>query len=274
MSKPTFINEELKYLLNGASAKFFIQNYEKLASKIATFSDLYDDHYTMKSNASRISKSKKIFDQRLNIEALKHIIQSEKTNQITKEKAVTLLEKHDKNQKKFKRIDFSQGQLTDFSKLSQVELVQIYSDSIVEMKKRKMIRSMKVTGDIGEFYIEEYFKNNYPEQELKLFYNQSTKHSDAMDKNGNKYQIKTTTTKDTGDFANIIDVSNKHFDFLLVCKLDQYLNLETIYQLKWNDFWEVKVSRKAQGVYKITINGEFKKGQKFYMASSNFAKRI
>jgi len=258
MGKRTFVNEELKKLLNDVSIVYFVENYEKIASGRTSYDDLYNKKYTDKSNRSRRFKARKIFNRRLNIEALDHIIKSKKVSSSIKEKAIVLKEKYSNNAEfKIKKINFAKGRLTNFFEFEELELVQLYSDLIMEMKKRHMIRSMKVTGDIGEYYAEEFFREKYPELDFKLFVNQSMKHNDAIDKNGNKYQIKTTTTKDTGDFKDITAKDKKIFDFLLVCKLDEYLNLEAIYKLTWEDFWKVKISRNILGAYKVTLNTNF-----------------
>jgi len=251
------INEELKKLLKSISLEYFVSNYDKLESKKTSYQDFIDSRFSEKSNNTRYYKSKRIFNQRRNVETLEYISQSKKISEELKNKAQELLDKSKAKSHKEKTIGFSKGELTNFDSFDSLELVQIYSDIIMGLKKRKIIRSMKVTGDIGEYYVENYYKTNFPNLKFELNLDKSSKDIDADDKDEKTYQIKTTTTNDTGDVSRVTNKENILFDYLLVCKLDKYFNLETIYKLTWNDFWEIKIPRKNLGTYKISINANF-----------------
>jgi hypothetical protein len=45
----------------------------------------------------------------------------------------------------------------DFSELSDNELVQAYSDVLKELKKREIIRTKNIVGDLGEYLAIDYY---------------------------------------------------------------------------------------------------------------------
>jgi hypothetical protein len=257
MNKKKQRNIILEKLLKDTASEYFINNYEKLALDLSTFEELFDSRYTYKSNISRISKGKKIFKLGLNKLALENIIQSKRLEKDLKTKAKELLLIENSKNQKLKKLNFQNNEFTDFYEFTNLELIKLYSDIIQELKSREVIRSAKVTGDIGEYFAEDFYKRKYSNLEFRLVSNQNNIGYDAIDNKEKKYQIKTTTTNDTGDFKNIIDFDNKNFDILLVCQLDKTFNLESIYKLSWEQFWEVKIPRNNPGIYKVTINKKF-----------------
>lgn len=45
----------------------------------------------------------------------------------------------------------------DFSKYSNMELIQIYGELLTKMQENGLIRSKNVTGDLGEYIVIDYY---------------------------------------------------------------------------------------------------------------------
>lgn len=242
---------DLDDLLSKCGKSFFVKHFYEIKSGDLRYDDLLND-YTENSARTRISKARKIFNNRLQIEALKKCINSV-IKEEDKKKATEILNEETNNVPE-KKIMLYKNVITNFNNLEDEELIQLYSDTIYELKQREIIRSMKVTGDLGEYYAETNYNLNEERTNITLVKNKSQKDFDALDENERKYQIKTLTTTDTGDFSNITSANDNKFDYLVICKLDTNYNLENIFQLSWDLFWKHKIPRKGKGKYKISLN--------------------
>jgi hypothetical protein len=76
--------------------------------------------------------------------------------------------------------------------LSDSQIIQLYSDSIKELKKRNIIRTKNITGELGEYIAVEYYRNNPSLPNLE-FSPPSTENIDAISVKGERYSIKTIT---------------------------------------------------------------------------------
>jgi hypothetical protein len=157
-------------------------------------------------------------------------------------------------------------------KLEDKELLNTYSKLLFELKKRKMIRTNNLVGDIGEFIVLDYFnsKENYPDL---VQAETNEKAYDAFEKENRniKYAIKSTSTKMTGIFWGLEPKGSKNldtqiFNFVIVVKFDKNYSLQSIYQIDWNDFqslkswhsmtngWKLSLTRRFESIAKLIYN--------------------
>ena len=80
------------------------------------------------------------------------------------------------------------------------ELISLYPKLLKELKRREIIRTNNLIGELGEFIAAcEYKKNSQlPQLQLNL---KSTKNVDAISIKGERYAIKSTSGKGTGVFC-------------------------------------------------------------------------
>ena len=74
-------------------------------------------------------------------------------------------------------------------KLNTLELINAYSEIINTLKKRGVIRTKNLIGDIGEYLVIEHFNNSKGKSNLQSAPS-GTKNIDAISRNGDRYTIK------------------------------------------------------------------------------------
>jgi hypothetical protein len=150
--------------------------------------------------------------------------------------------------------------LLNFQVLDDDELIHAYGDLLLELKKRKIIRSKNVIGDLGEYTAIAYYKNA-PSLPTLTEAPPNTKAFDAVGRNGKRYSIKTTTGKTTGCFFGLPPAGqnepiNPMFDFVVIVKFDNNYNLELIVEITWEQFLVYKRWLPTQNAYNLYLNGE------------------
>lgn len=148
----------------------------------------------------------------------------------------------------------------DFQDLDDDDLIYAYGDLLLELKRRKIIRSKNVIGDLGEYTAIAHYKNtsSLPTlSEAPL----NTKAFDAVSKNGKRYSIKTTTGTITGCFFGLSAAEQKQhikptFDFVVIVKFDNNYNLEFIVEITWEQFLVYKRWLPTQNAYNLSLNRE------------------
>ena len=82
------------------------------------------------------------------------------------------------------------------------ELISLYPKLLKELKRREIIRTNNLIGELGEFIAASEYKKNsqLPQLQLNL---KSTKNVDAISIKGERYAIKSTSGKGTGVFASL-----------------------------------------------------------------------
>lgn len=128
----------------------------------------------------------------------------------------------------------------DLLKLRDCEVIDLYSQSIKELKRRGILRTNNVIGELGEHLAIEHFRNTAGLPNLQAA-PIGTQNIDAISRAGERYSIKSTTKSSTGVFyglapkgSNIPDTQK--FEYVLICKFGENCNLEAIYQLTWDKF--------------------------------------
>jgi len=113
--------------------------------------------------------------------------------------------------------------MIDLSKLSEFELVAIYSDSIKELRKRGVIRTNNVIGELGEYLAIEYYCKT-----TGVFYGLNPKDSE--------------------------EINERNFEYVIICKFDNDYKLIAIYELTWDDFLKHKKWHKTMNAWNLTIS--------------------
>ncbi|WP_372998304.1 hypothetical protein [Sulfurimonas sp.] len=133
----------------------------------------------------------------------------------------------------------------DITKLSDSDIIELYSQSIKELKRREIIRTKNITGELGEYIAVQYYKNNPTLPNLQ-FAPPSTENIDAISAKGERYSIKTiTNTGSTGVFYGMpaqgsSEIPIQKFEYAVIVKLTDNFELEQILELSWDEFLENK----------------------------------
>lgn len=129
--------------------------------------------------------------------------------------------------------------------LSDIDVVSIYSKSIKELKKRDIVRTKNITGELGEYLAVQYY-NSDPKLQNLQFAPPSTENIDAISRKGERYSIKTITNMGaTGVFYGLPPKDSKDqilqkFEYVIIVKLTDDFELENILELTWSQFLENK----------------------------------
>ena len=149
-------------------------------------------------------------------------------------------------------------QIFDLSSLSAKELIQVYGQLIVELKRRGVIRSKNIVGDLGESLAIEFYNSTSGLPKLKVA-PPSTQNIDAISNKGDRYSIKTTTGKTTGVFYGLPpkdsnDSFSQKFEFVVIVLFDSDYTLKGIYELTWVQFLEFKRWHSRMKAWNLSLN--------------------
>lgn len=153
-------------------------------------------------------------------------------------------------------------------------VISLYSDIIKELKRRKIIRTNNVVGDLGEHLAIDIY-NNTPSLPNLVPAPIGTENIDAISRKGDRYSIKSTTTNTTGVFYGMepkgsSKVDQKKFEYVLICKFDSDYTLEMILELTWDQFVENKKWHSRTLAWNLTLTKELiKTGIIVYSKSIN-----
>ena len=150
--------------------------------------------------------------------------------------------------------------MQELDKLSNIDLIKHYSSIIELLKKRGIIRTKNIVGELGEYYAIEYYNNTSGLPKLQAA-PPSTANIDAISVNGDRYSIKTITGKNkvTGVFYGLKDPKLGHkdiqkFEYLLIVILDDNYALSKIYVLTWIQFLKYKKWHSRMKAWNVGIN--------------------
>lgn len=150
----------------------------------------------------------------------------------------------------------------DFSGYSIAELIELYSGSIKELKKRGILRTKNVIGELGEYLVlEQYLKNpSLPNLKSAPI---GTKNINALSMDGDRYSIKSTSGNVTGVFYGLQNPDSNApdkqvFEYVVICKLDEDCELEGIYELTWEGFLKHKRWHSRMQAWNLTLTKALK----------------
>ncbi len=150
----------------------------------------------------------------------------------------------------------------DYEKLSIQELAELISpasDAHLELKKRGVLRTKNVVGELGEHYAVDFYTNNSDLPNLS-FAPPGVQNVDALSRNGELYSIKAVTSRKgtTGSFwdPESIEENKQKFHYLLIVVLDNHYSLDVILELTWDDFFKFKKYNKRMNNYNISLTNK------------------
>lgn len=138
------------------------------------------------------------------------------------------------------------------------EIISLYSDIITELKKRKIIRTANVTGELGEYLAIDFYNktSSLPNLQVAPI---GTENIDAISRKGERYSIKTITQNTTGAFYGLLppesqEIDEKKFEYVIIVQLSKDFKLNRILELTWENFLKHKHwhSRIAQWNISVT----------------------
>ena len=134
------------------------------------------------------------------------------------------------------------------------ELISLYPKLLKELKRREIIRTNNLIGELGEFIAASEYKKNsqLPQLQLNL---KSTKNVDAISIKGERYAIKSTSGKGTGVFASLPNEDDGivHFEYLILVIFNKDYTLKEIYELTWKDFLRFRKMKPPENKWNLPI---------------------
>ena len=144
----------------------------------------------------------------------------------------------------------------DLSISELAKLISPSSEAFLELKRRGVLRTKNIVGELGEYYAIEYYTKNSKLPSLFIA-PVTVKNIDALSRNGEIYSIKTVSSRNgtTGSFwdPESIEKNEKKFDYLLIVIIDQSYALDMILELSWEDFFKYKRFNKRMNNYNISL---------------------
>ena len=86
--------------------------------------------------------------------------------------------------------------------LSTEDIINLYPEILKELKKRKVIETNNLVGEVGQFLAREHYNKNpkLPNLDPAAV---GTKHIDAISRKGERYSIKSASSGVTGNFFGL-----------------------------------------------------------------------
>ena len=148
----------------------------------------------------------------------------------------------------------------DFEKLSDDELVQSYGSLLKELKRRGIIRSKNIVGDLGEYIAIRHY-NTTPGLPKLQAAPPGTQNVDALSRTGDRYSIKSITGNVTGVFYGLPpkgsdETPEKKFEFVIIVVFNNDYTVKRIIELIWAQFLEFKRWHSRMNAWNVPINKE------------------
>jgi hypothetical protein len=156
-------------------------------------------------------------------------------------------------------------EIEDFvAKLDDDGVWKLYSTSIKELRRRRLIRTKNIVGERGEYLTIKFYNSKKGEPKLQRA-PPGTKNVDALSVKGDRYNIKTVTAprRITGAFWGLNPPGSEEkdrriFEFLIIVVLDEDLELKEILEVSWELFLENKTWSKRMKTWRVPLTNEFK----------------
>ena len=146
----------------------------------------------------------------------------------------------------------------DLNNINDDGLIKLYSDIIMELKKRNIIRTKNIIGDLGEYFAIQKYNENPGLPNLQAA-PAGTQNVDAISRKGERYTIKSTSSKLTSVFYGLNDPSSTEnerqiFEYVIIVIFNIDFELEKIIEIKWEQFLKLKRWHKTMRGWNISIN--------------------
>jgi len=154
----------------------------------------------------------------------------------------------------------------DISSLSDKEVIELYPTILGELKKRGIIRTNNLIGELGEYFVADIYKrtSSLPQLQLNL---KSTRNIDATSSKGERYAIKSTSGNATGVFASLPTENDGvvYFEYLILVIFNKDYSLKEIYELNWAQFLKYRKMKPPENKWNLPITNEVKAAAKKIM---------
>jgi len=145
----------------------------------------------------------------------------------------------------------------NLDKLKNKEIIALYSDIIIELKKRKIIRTKNLLGDLGEYLTIDFYCNTPGLPNLQAAPS-GTQNIDAISRKGERYSIKSTSGNLTGVFYGLndpdaIEKEMQKFEYVIIVLFSNDFRLEKILEISWSLFLNHKKWHKTMRGWNISI---------------------
>ena len=147
--------------------------------------------------------------------------------------------------------------MQDINKMSTEEIIRFYSMAIKELRKREIIRTNNVVGDLGEYLAIDYYNKTSGLPNLSPA-PVGTENIDAISRRGDRYSIKSASSNTTGVFYGLEPigsekVDDKKFEYVIICKFDDDYELQAILEMNWDTFIQNKRWHKRMNAWNLSI---------------------
>ena len=145
----------------------------------------------------------------------------------------------------------------DLTGLNVTEIIELYSQSIQELKRRHVLRTNNVLGDLGEYLVLDWYAHSASLPNL-VQVPIGTQNINAIGQDGKRYAIKSTSGNVTGVFYGLEPPGSKKpdnqvFEYVIICKFDNDYVMQAIYQLDWKSFLEHKRWHSRMQAWNLTL---------------------
>lgn len=160
--------------------------------------------------------------------------------------------------------DFNLAELTDRS------LLQLRVDLEAEMTRRGKHFSV---GGIGETLVIDFF-NTTPGLPTLVKAPPGAKNVDCVSRDGDRYSVKTLwKAKKTGTvYPDALDRDRQLFEFLLVVRLNEHLELDSIHRFSWKSFLQVRKWDKRMSAWYVGCSATTMKAAETVFQRSGISK--
>ena len=146
------------------------------------------------------------------------------------------------------------------------DLPVAYRSVLKELKKRGIIRSRNVLGDLGEYLVIKHYTSTPGLPNLSPAPT-GTQNVDALSRKGDRYSIKATTGRTTGVFYGLNDPESnipdeKKFEYVIIALFDGNLVLRRINELSWKQFLKYKRWHRRMRAWNLSVTQELTENTK------------
>lgn len=150
--------------------------------------------------------------------------------------------------------------------MNTADIIKLYSATIKELKRREVIRTNNVVGELGEHLAIEHY-NNTPGLPNLMKAPIGTENIDALSRKGERYSIKSTSTTTTGVFYGLEEKGSlvedvQKFEYVIVCLFDDNYELHTILEMDWKTFLENKKWHSRMKAWNLAVTKKLKESCK------------
>ena len=147
----------------------------------------------------------------------------------------------------------------DLANLPDIELMRLYPRLIQELRTRSILKTRNVVGEFGEWYAIQHYNSNPKLPNLQGQQVASMKNIDAVSNKGERYAIKTTSTRQTGVFHSLPENQSQAFEYLILVIFTKEYELKQILELTWEQFNSYKKWKTPENKYNIRISNNLLK---------------